>query len=67
VKSTQLTIALNDPELVHNEATLEAVFTRLRKHRGNKADLEGELVDIGNIVKSGNVPTATGEKVITRK
>ena len=60
-----LTIAFNDKELVHNLETVKAVYERLLNVRGEKARVEAQLTAIGDIFKRGNVPTTTGERVLS--
>jgi hypothetical protein len=57
-----LTLALKDSDNVHNLATHEAVYKRLKKFEENRIDTEKELRDIGAIFRAGNIPTETGFK-----
>ena len=62
-KAHNLTIALNDKNIVHTLETQKAVWARLNKAQ-TKAQREGQLLEIGEIFRRGNVPTEFGEKVL---
>jgi hypothetical protein len=56
-----LTLALNDSDNVHNLATHEAVYKRLKAVEGDQARTERVLREIGEIFREGKVPRANAQ------
>jgi hypothetical protein len=56
-----LTLALNDGDNVHNLATHEAVYMRLKAREGDQAETERALRQIGEIFREGKVPRANAQ------
>ena len=53
-----LTLALNDGDNVHNLATHEAVYKRLKAVEGDQSRTERVLREVGEIFREGKVPRA---------
>ena len=56
-----LTLAFNDHNNVHNLATHEAVYKRLKAVEGDQSRTERVLREIGEIFREGKVPRANAQ------